>query len=106
MKTTALVTTLLIGLVAANANATTKTAANEITRQTVVSFADLDLDTQTGAKTLLNRIKFAARRVCGVYDGGLIAIEFRAQRQRCAEQATARAVADVDARTVVVANVR
>jgi UrcA family protein len=106
MKTTALVTTLLIGLLAANANATTKTAANENTRQAVVSFADLDLETTAGAKTLLTRIKVAARRVCGVNDVGLIAIEFRAQLHRCAEQATARAVADVDARTVVVADAR
>jgi UrcA family protein len=105
MKTTALVTTLLIGLLAANANATT-TAANENTRQAVVSFADLDLETTAGAKTLLTRIKVAARRVCGVNDVGLIAIEFRAQLHRCAEQATARAVADVDARTVVVADAR
>jgi UrcA family protein len=105
MKTTALVTTLLIGCLAASAHATT-TTATETVRQAVVSYADLDLDTQAGAKTLQARIKFAARRVCGVYDGGVIAIEFRAQRYRCAEQATARAVADVDARTIVVANVR
>ena len=106
MKTLALVTTLLIGSLAATANATTKTAADENVRQAVVSFADLDLETQAGAKTLLRRITFAARRVCGVYDVGLIAMEFRAQLHRCAEQATARAVADVDARTIVVADAR
>lgn len=107
MKTLALVTSLLIGSLAATANATTTTAGpNAIVRQAVVSFADLDLETQAGAKTLLNRIKSAARRVCGVYDGGHIAMEFRAQLHRCADQATARAVADVDARTIVVANAR
>lgn len=106
MKTTALVTTLLIGCLAATAQATTTRTATAETRQAVVSYADLDLETQSGAKTLLRRITFAARRVCGVYSGGLIAIEFRAQLHRCAEQATARAVADVDARTIVVANVR
>jgi UrcA family protein len=105
MKTLALVTTLLIGSLAVTANATT-TATNANVRQSVVSYADLDLQTEAGSKTLLTRIKFAARRVCGLYDAGLIAIEFRAQLHRCAEQATARAVADVDARTVVVANVR
>ena len=104
MKTTALVTTLLIGCLAASAHATT--TATVTTRQAVVSYSDLDLETQAGAKTLLTRIKFAARRVCGVYDGGVIAIEFRAQLHRCAEQATARAIADVDARTVVVADAR
>jgi UrcA family protein len=105
MKTTALVTTLLIGCLAATANATT-TATTENVRQAVVSYSDLDLETEAGAKTLLRRIESASRRVCGVLDAGLIAIEFRAQLQRCAEQATARAVADVGARTVVVANVR
>jgi UrcA family protein len=106
MKTTALVTTLLIGCLAATAQATTTQTATTETRQAVVSFADLDLDTQDGAKTLLRRIKVAARRVCGVYDIGLLPVEFRAQMHRCAEQATARAVADVDARTMVVANAR
>ncbi len=103
MKTLALVTTLLIGSLAATANATTTTVPTENVRQAVVSFADLDLETQAGAQTLLNRIKFAARRVCGVYDAGLLAMEFL---HRCAEQATARAVADVDARTIVVADAR
>lgn len=106
MKTTALVTTLLIGCLAATAQATTTRTATTETRQAVVSYADLDLDTQSGARTLLRRITFAARRVCGVNDIGVMAIEFRAQLHRCAEQATARAVADVDARTIVVANAR
>jgi len=105
MKTTALVTTLLIGCLAATAQATT-TATTETVRQTLVSYADLNLETEAGANTLLRRIKFAARRVCGVNDAGLMAMEFRAQLHRCAEQATARAVADVDARTVVVADAR
>jgi UrcA family protein len=105
MKTTALVTTLLIGCLAATAHATT-TATTENVRQSVVSYADLDLQTEAGAKTLISRIKFAARRVCGVNDAGLMAMEFRAQLHRCAEQATARAVADVDARTIIVADAR
>jgi UrcA family protein len=105
MKTTALVTTLLIGCLAATAQATT-TATPAQAKQEVVSYADLNLETESGAKTLLRRIKFAARRVCGVHEAGLIAIEFRAQLHRCAEQATARAVADVDARSIVVANAR
>jgi UrcA family protein len=105
MKTTALVTTLLIGCLAATAHATTPATAEKV-RQTVVSYSDLDLETEAGAKTLVRRIKFAARRVCGVNDAGLLAMEFRAQLHRCAEQATARAVADVDARTIVVADAR
>jgi UrcA family protein len=104
MKTTALVTTLLIGCLAATAHATTP--ATENVRQSVVSYSDLNLETEAGAKTLLRRIKFAARRVCGVNDAGLLAMEFRAPLHRCAEQATARAVADVDARTIVVADAR
>ena len=106
MKTTALVTTLLIGCLAATAHATTTTATTKNVRQAVVSYADLNLETESGAKTLVRRIKFAARRVCGVNDAGLMAIEFRAQLHRCAEQATARAISDVDARTIVVADAR
>jgi UrcA family protein len=105
MKTTALVTTLLIGCLAATAHATTA-ATTENVRQSIVSYSDLNLATEAGAKTLLRRIKFAARRVCGVNDAGVLAMEFRAQLHRCAEQATARAVADVDARTIVVADAR
>jgi UrcA family protein len=105
MKTTALVTTLLIGCLAVTAHATTPATAEKV-RQSVVSYADLNLGTEAGAQTLLRRIKFAARRVCGVNDAGLMAMEFRAPLHRCAEQATARAVADVDARTIVVADAR
>jgi UrcA family protein len=105
MKTTALVTTLLIGCLAATAHATTPATAENV-RQSLVSYSDLDLETEAGAKTLVRRITSAARRVCGVNDAGLLAMEFRAQLHRCAEQATARAVADVDARTMVVADVR
>ena len=105
MKTTALVTTLLIGCLAATAHATTS-ATTENVRQSVVSYSDLNLETEAGANTLLRRIKFAARRVCGVNAAGFMPMEFRAQLHRCAEQATARAVADVDARTIVVADAR
>ena len=45
-------------------------------------------------------------RVCGVNDARVMAIEFRAQLYRCAKQATARAAADVDARSMVDANAR
>ncbi len=107
MKNLALATTLLIGCLAATAQATTTGATQKVVmRQEVVSFADLNLKTESGAKTLLTRIKFAARRVCGVNDAGLMAIEFRGERNRCAKDATARAVADVGARSIVVANVR
>ena len=49
MKTTALVTTLLIGCLAATAQATTTRTATTETRQAVVSFADLNLETEAGA---------------------------------------------------------
>jgi UrcA family protein len=105
MKTTALVTTLLIGCLAATAQASTPATTQKV-RQQVVSFADLNLETEAGANMLLRRIKFAARRVCGVNEAGLLAIEFRAELHSCAKQATARAVADIDARTIVVADAR
>ncbi len=40
-------------------------AAQEGVRAKVVSFADLDLSKEAGARTLLRRIRSAARDVCG-----------------------------------------
>ena len=105
MKTGALVfTTLLIGCLAGTAQATIS-AADKVAQE-VVSYADLDLTNEADAAKLLQRIKSAASRVCSVRSAGLIPMELRSPLQKCADNATARAVADVESRSIVVANAR
>ena len=104
MKTLALVfATLVTGCLAGTANAT---APVSDLRQQVVSYADLNLESKADATTLLSRITSAARSVCGVRNAGPMPIEFRVRLERCADQAIARAVADIDARSIVVAAAR
>jgi UrcA family protein len=102
MKTLALVmATLITGSVAGTANATAPVTPD--VRQQVVSFADLNLENSADAEILLGRIKSAARLVCGLRNSGPLPIDFRSRQQNCAKDAAARAIADVDARTIVVA---
>lgn len=104
MKTLALVmATLITGTLAGTANATTP--VTEV-RQKVVSYADLNLENSADAAILLSRIKSAARLVCGLRNSGPMPINFRSRLQNCANDAVARAVADVDARSIVVAAAR
>ena len=70
-------------------------AAQAKVKSTTVSFADLDLSKAAGAQTLYNRIKVAARRVCGPaarYTYGVPNSAFI----KCFETAVADAVAQVD----------
>lgn len=104
MKTLALVfTTLLSGYLAGTAQATT-TAAKDLPFE-VVSYADLNLANDADAATLLQRVKAAAHRVCS-RDVELLPLDFSHPVQRCAKAATARAMADVNARSAVVAYAR
>lgn len=101
MKALALVlATLVTGSVAGTANATASAAD---VRQQVVSYTDLNLENPADAEILLGRIKSAARLVCGLRNAGPMPIDFRSRQLNCANEAVARAIADVDARTVVVA---
>ena len=105
MKTMALVfATLLTGCLAATANATT-TVQDDV-RQEIVSYADLNLENSADAEILIGRIKSAARKVCGLRDAGPMPIDFRSRQENCAAKAFARAVADVNARSIVVAAAR
>src|SRR5262245_28863021 len=61
----------------------------------LVSYADLDLGRTEGAATLYLRIRTAARSVCAPPSPFSAATVGRALR--CADDATARAVADVNA---------
>jgi UrcA family protein len=93
MKTLALVfTPLLFGSLAGTAHATT-TVANDAAYE-VVSYADLNLEIEADAAILLQRIKAAAQRVCTA-DVELLPLNFGQAVRRCANDATARAMADV-----------
>jgi UrcA family protein len=104
MKTLALVfAPLLFGGLAATAHATTNVAKD--VPYEVVSYADLNLAIEADAVILMQRVTAAAHRVCS-RDVSLLPLEFQNPVQRCAKAATARAMADVNARTAVVAFVR
>ena len=95
MKTIAIaVATLLTGCLAATAQATVPVKG---VQQQVVRYGDLNLASQADSAILLGRIKSAARAVCGLHQGMPMPIEIQSRLQACAEDATARALADVDA---------
>jgi len=86
------IATALIGVLtlhAISADAIAAPPADDLRRQ-VVNFADLDLARPAAAQELYRRIRNAARTVCATY--GPVSYE-----RSCAEQAIARAVAEVDA---------
>ena len=62
--------------------------------ETKVSYADLNLSSAAGRATLDNRVKGAARFVCGSVDGPSIAEHNR--HQKCRSSALAEANAQVD----------
>ena len=104
MKTLALVfSTLLFGCLAGTAQATT-TAAKDLPYE-VVSYADLNIANEADAAILLDRVKAAAHRVCTQHVA-LPPLDFQNPVQRCAKAATARAMADVNGRSAIVAYVR
>ncbi len=98
---------LLAGCLTFTAHAT---AVRNVPHQ-VVSYADLDLDKPADAVILRARIGSAARNVCGLRRAGLMPLAIMQRLEVCAEQATARAIADVGAplltgdREIVVRNV-
>ncbi len=62
------------------------------TRSEKVSFSDLNVDHPSGARALLQRIRGAARRVCGPEDGLHADDSFKV----CVRTAVNRAVTDLD----------
>jgi UrcA family protein len=98
---------LLAGSLAGMAQATTPVRST--IHQQVVSYADLNLENEADAAILLSRIESAARKVCGYYLTP-VPIELQSNVRTCAKDATARAVADVNApllmrRDIVVLNI-
>jgi len=69
------------------------TLADETSRSLKVSYSDLDLTTQAGAATLYNRIRGAARQVCG-YEG--VTYADTSGWKRCFNGAVSNAVAKVN----------
>jgi UrcA family protein len=107
-KTFVLATTALLAFsLAGMAHATTTVRRNM--QQQVVSYGDLNLESDTGAATLLSRIESAARKVCGLDRISVLPLALQYELQVCANEATARAVNDVNAplltrRQIVVSN--
>jgi UrcA family protein len=98
MKTFAIAcAALLTGCLAATAQAT---ISRNVQRE-VVRYADLDLQSEADAAILVGRIKTAARRVCGLRQSSPLPLEIVARLQLCAKDATERAIADVNAPTVL-----
>jgi UrcA family protein len=86
--------TLMTGCLAVTA--AQATAVRNVRHQ-VVSYADLNLQSAADAAILMTRIQVAAREVCGVRRAPLIPMEIRVRLDACAQDAAARAVADVNA---------
>jgi UrcA family protein len=102
-------TTVLAVSLAGMAHATTNGRRN--IQQQVVSYADLNLESEADAATLLGRIEAAARKVCGLDRAAFRPFELQFKLQVCAKEATARAVNDVNAplltgRQIIVRNDR
>jgi len=82
------------------AHATTTVRRN--VQQQVVSYGDLNLENEVDAATLLSRIESAARKVCGLDRVSFLPFALQYELQVCANEATARAVNDVNARRQIV----
>lgn len=98
---------LLAGSLTGLAHATTTVRGVE---QQVVRYSDLNLENEADAAILFSRIKTAARKVCGLGGVSPLPLAMQYHLQMCAEDATARAVADVNAplltrREIVVLNI-
>ncbi|HOZ29018.1 MAG TPA: UrcA family protein [Hyphomonadaceae bacterium] len=88
---------LAVGAMSGVATAQTKGLSSE-----TVSYADLDLSTHEGARALLKRIDFAAKRICGPEPSrSPLMPAVQAQYERCLEEAADNAVAKVNAPLLV-----
>jgi UrcA family protein len=66
-------------------------------RTAQVGYADLDLSTPAGAKTLLTRIKFAAGKACGEENHSPLFPRAMAQHRACVSDAVNATVGRIDA---------
>lgn len=88
---------LLASSVTGMAQATTTTGVRNGVEQQVVRYGDLNLESEADAAILFSRIKSAARKVCGLKGVSPLPLAMQFRMQACADDATARAVADVNA---------
>lgn len=89
-----LVRTVLLGLaggLSLGAHAGEAQRSTEVTTSVAVSYADLDIASAAGAKTLYARIRSAARKVCGPEPSGLD-LHGMAAYDACFQGAVSRAV--------------
>ena len=108
-KTFVLAATALLAVsLAGMAHATTTVRRGM--QQQVVNYADLNLESEADAATLFKRIESAARKVCGLDRITVLPLAVQYELQVCANEATARAINDVNAplltsRKLVVSNI-
>lgn len=98
-------TIISAGLSAQALSAGPASQAEQLTR--TVRFGDLDLSRPEGAETLYQRIKEAARSVCGQPSHatvGLASLEGRTRMRACIDQATDDAVGKVNHPQLVALN--
>lgn len=108
-KTFVLAATALLAVTLAGMAHATTTVRRGVQQQ-VVSYADLNLASEADAAILLGRIESAARKVCGLDRISILPLALQFELQVCANEATARAVNDVNAplltrRQIVVDNI-
>lgn len=88
-------TLFFAGLCLAAAAAPAAAATGETPRSAVVSYADLDLASQAGKKTLENRVRAAARTVC---ETGSQDAWSRSAKTECFRDAIDRSLSNIDAK--------
>lgn len=99
MKTSALAIAALLAVCVTGMAQATSTTARKVVYQQVVSYGDLNLANEGDARILHRRIVSAAHKVCGLSQA-LIPIEIKSHLHACVEDATARAIADVNSPTL------
>ncbi len=99
MKTSAIAIAAVLAVTLAGAAQATTTGRKMVAYSQVVSYGDLNLANEADARILHGRIVSAAKKVCGLR-AALIPIEIKNVLNACVEDATARAVADVNAPTL------
>ncbi|HMN46277.1 MAG TPA: UrcA family protein [Povalibacter sp.] len=88
---------LRVALLAAVSCVASVAAADDVaaSRSITVSYRDLDLSSEAGARQLYDRIRAAARNMCGSPRGTAL-LQIKQQRRQCANAAVAAAVKQVD----------
>jgi UrcA family protein len=94
MKQHLLLAGVVVCMAALTAPAAAGTPIDEEGKGRVVFFGDLNLENPVGADTLLNRIRFTARKVCGGAES-LQSIAIYRAAHACQLEATSKAVSDV-----------